>query len=172
MRGSAASAMFTPYFAMNRRTMAWVKAPPWRFATRPANTVSSFLGSRYCCWIASGGNKRWAPGEPKILSGTAFARCGRYDTIAAMALPPPLLDARHLRKRYGGSTVVDDLSFAIAPGECLGVIGPNGAGKTTTIRMCLGLVVPDEGSITAFGMPMPDEALAIKAQVGVVSQFD
>ncbi|HEY1228628.1 MAG TPA: ATP-binding cassette domain-containing protein, partial [Ramlibacter sp.] len=89
-----------------------------------------------------------------------------------MALAPPLFDARHLRKRYGDSTVVDDLSFAIAPGECLGVIGPNGAGKTTTIRICLGLTPPDDGSVTAFGLPMPDEALAIKGQVGVVSQFD
>ncbi|HYF44003.1 MAG TPA: ATP-binding cassette domain-containing protein [Ramlibacter sp.] len=83
-----------------------------------------------------------------------------------------LFDARHLTKRYGGQTVVDDLSFGIAPGECLGVIGPNGAGKTTTIRMCLGLTAPDEGSITALGLAMPRDARAIKAQLGVVSQFD
>jgi lipooligosaccharide transport system ATP-binding protein len=89
-----------------------------------------------------------------------------------MALAPPLFEARHLSKRYGGTAVVDDLSFSIAAGECLGVIGPNGAGKTTTIRLCLGLVEPDEGGITAFGLPMPAEALTIKAQVGVVSQFD
>jgi lipooligosaccharide transport system ATP-binding protein len=68
--------------------------------------------------------------------------------------------------------VVDDLSFTIAPGECLGVIGPNGAGKTTTIRMCLGLTVPDDGTIAALGLQMPRDALAIKAQLGVVSQFD
>ena len=78
----------------------------------------------------------------------------------------------HLSKRYGDSTVVNDVSFEIAPGECLGVIGPNGAGKTTTIRMCLGLTVPDAGSVTAFGLQMPRDALAIKAQLGVVSQFD
>jgi lipooligosaccharide transport system ATP-binding protein len=83
-----------------------------------------------------------------------------------------LFSAKGLVKRYGGSTVVDDLSFDIAPGECLGVIGPNGAGKTTTIRMCLGLTAPDAGSITAFNMPMPKEALAIKALMGVVSQND
>ncbi|HSV35420.1 MAG TPA: ATP-binding cassette domain-containing protein [Ramlibacter sp.] len=83
-----------------------------------------------------------------------------------------LLEARHLSKRYGGQTVVKDLSFDIAAGECLGVIGPNGAGKTTTIRMCLGLTVPDEGSLTALGLSMPRDALAIKAQLGVVSQFD
>jgi lipooligosaccharide transport system ATP-binding protein len=84
----------------------------------------------------------------------------------------PLFECRHLVKRYGTATVVDDLSFSISPGECLGVIGPNGAGKTTTIRMCLGLTAPDAGSITAFGLDMPRDALAIKAQLGVVSQMD
>jgi lipooligosaccharide transport system ATP-binding protein len=83
-----------------------------------------------------------------------------------------LFEARELSKRYGDADVVKDLSFHIAKGECLGVIGPNGAGKTTTIRMCLGLSVPDHGSIDALGLSMPRDALAIKAQVGVVSQFD
>jgi lipooligosaccharide transport system ATP-binding protein len=84
----------------------------------------------------------------------------------------PLLEARHLSKRYGDTAVVSGLSFHIAPGECLGVIGPNGAGKTTTIRMCLGLTAPSEGEIHALGYAMPRDALAIKAQLGVVSQFD
>lgn len=89
-----------------------------------------------------------------------------------------ILSVESLSKRYGDSTAVDAMSFAIAPGECLGVIGPNGAGKTTTIRMCLGLSVPDAGSITYFGqadqpaLRMPRDALAIKAQLGVVSQLD
>ncbi len=83
-----------------------------------------------------------------------------------------LFEARHLTKRYGEATVVSDLSFHIAPGECLGVIGPNGAGKTTTIRMCLGLTPPDGGEIQALGGAMPRDALAIKAQLGVVTQFD
>ena len=86
--------------------------------------------------------------------------------------PLPLFAAEALTKRYGDTTVVNALSFQIAPGECLGVIGPNGAGKTTTIRMCLGLTVPDAGQITALGLRMPQDALAIKAQLGVVSQFD
>jgi lipooligosaccharide transport system ATP-binding protein len=86
--------------------------------------------------------------------------------------PAPLFECHHLTKRFGEHTAVNDLSFAIAPGECLGVIGPNGAGKTTTIRMCLGLTVPDEGRVSAFGLEMPRDALAIKARLGVVSQFD
>ena len=85
----------------------------------------------------------------------------------------PLLSVDHLVKRYGETTVVNDLSFEIAPGECLGVIGPNGAGKTTTIRMCLGLTEPDGGSVGYFNdLTMPRDALAIKAQLGVVSQMD
>ena len=83
-----------------------------------------------------------------------------------------IFSVQGLFKRYGDATVVSDMSFQIAPGECLGVIGPNGAGKTTTIRMCLGLTMPDAGSVTAFGLAMPKDALAIKTQLGVVSQID
>ena len=84
----------------------------------------------------------------------------------------PLFECQHLVKHYGEATVVDDLSFQLQAGECLGVIGPNGAGKTTTLRMCLGLTVPDAGTIQAFGLSMPRDALAIKSRLGVVSQFD
>ena len=99
------------------------------------------------------------------------------------ALEPPatqtLVQVQHLHKKYGATTVVEDLSFSIGAGECLGVIGPNGAGKTTTIRMCLGLTRPDGGTMQyALGGPdemalaMPHDAMAIKARLGVVSQID
>ena len=100
------------------------------------------------------------------------------NSTAPRPAAPALLNVHALRKHYGAATVVDGVSFRIAPGECLGVIGPNGAGKTTTIRMCLGLTAPDGGSIhyqTGGGAPalsMPRDALAIKAQLGVVAQFD
>ena len=94
-------------------------------------------------------------------------------------MTPPLFEVVDLSKRYGSNLVVDQLSFSIAPGECLGIIGPNGAGKTTTIRMCLGLTSPDAGSISYFGggpdrtvLNMPQDALAIKERLGIVSQFD
>jgi len=84
-----------------------------------------------------------------------------------------LLNVENLVKSFGNHTVVDDLSFHISPGECLGVIGPNGAGKTTTLRMCLGLTEPDAGSITYFqNLSMPEDALAIKSRLGVVAQMD
>lgn len=85
----------------------------------------------------------------------------------------PLLSVENLVKRYGDARVVQDLSFHINPGECLGVIGPNGAGKTTTLRMCLGLTEPGSGQIRYFdGLQMPGDALAIKARLGVVAQSD
>lgn len=88
------------------------------------------------------------------------------------AMTQPLFEVTDLVKRYGDATVVNGLGFRIDPGECLGVIGPNGAGKTTTIKMCLGLTAPDAGRITAFGLDMPRDALAIKARLGVVAQMD
>jgi len=84
----------------------------------------------------------------------------------------PLFRIDRLHKKFGGNTVVDDLSLAIAPGECLGIIGPNGAGKTTTLRMCLGLVAPDSGYIEAFGLPIPQQVREAKKRIGVVTQFD
>ena len=91
---------------------------------------------------------------------------------AAASLNEPLLRLQHLHKSFAGTTVVNDLSLEIRPGECLGVIGPNGAGKTTTIRMCLGLTAPDAGSIEAFGWPIPQHVREAKKRIGVVTQFD
>jgi lipooligosaccharide transport system ATP-binding protein len=87
-------------------------------------------------------------------------------------MPEALFRISHLVKHYNGKPVVDDLSLEIRQGECLGVIGPNGAGKTTTIRMGLGLVAPDGGTIEAFGLPIPRQVREAKRRIGVVTQFD
>jgi lipooligosaccharide transport system ATP-binding protein len=83
-----------------------------------------------------------------------------------------LFEAQHLVKNYGANRVVDDLNFHITRGECFGIIGPNGAGKTTTLKICLGQTHADSGSVTAFGLDVPSNLLAVKARMGVVSQFD
>ena len=77
-----------------------------------------------------------------------------------------------LRKRYGDNEVVAGTNLAIARGECFGLLGPNGAGKTTTLRLCLGLIDPDGGSIELMGRPVPGEARAARERVGVVPQHD
>ena len=82
------------------------------------------------------------------------------------------LEARGLRKIYGGNEVVRGIDFQVAPGECFGLLGPNGAGKTTTLRICLGLTRPDGGEARLLGHPAPREARIARKRVGVVPQFD
>ena len=60
----------------------------------------------------------------------------------------PLFEASLLNKHFGTHHAVKDLSFQIAPGECLGVIGPNGAGKTTTLRAISNLLQGERGAVT------------------------
>jgi ABC-2 type transport system ATP-binding protein len=65
----------------------------------------------------------------------------------------PPLEARGLTKRFGSTTAVEDLTFAIEAGRITGFLGPNGAGKTTTLRMLLGLVHQTAGEALVDGMP-------------------
>jgi ABC-2 type transport system ATP-binding protein len=58
-----------------------------------------------------------------------------------------------VRKRYGEVQALDGISFAAQPGQVFGFLGPNGAGKTTTMRIVLGILDPDEGSVTWRGEP-------------------
>jgi ABC-2 type transport system ATP-binding protein len=62
-----------------------------------------------------------------------------------------VLRATHLRKTFGKSVAVDDVSLTIHRGEILGLLGPNGAGKTTTIQLLLGVTGRTAGRITVFG---------------------
>jgi len=82
------------------------------------------------------------------------------------------LSVSGLRKAYGGTNVVDGISFTLKRGECYGLLGPNGAGKTTTLRLALGLIAPDAGEIQLSGLPVPAQARQARMRVGVVPQMD
>jgi ABC-2 type transport system ATP-binding protein len=62
-----------------------------------------------------------------------------------------MIEVRDLRKRYGRTVAVDNLSFTVPPGQVTGFVGPNGAGKSTTMRVILGLDAPDAGSALVNG---------------------
>ena len=64
-----------------------------------------------------------------------------------------MIEAQGLTKRYGNKLAVNNLSFAIKPGQVTGFLGPNGAGKSTTMRMILGLDAPTSGQVTVGGRP-------------------
>ncbi len=66
-------------------------------------------------------------------------------------LDSAVLSIVNTNKEFAGVRAVDNVSFDINKGEIVGFLGPNGAGKTTTLRMALGLIKPDQGSIELFG---------------------
>ena len=67
-------------------------------------------------------------------------------------MPAAVIEVEHLRKAYGSTVAVDDVSFAVGTGEIFGVLGPNGAGKTTTVECVIGLRASDRGSIRVMGL--------------------
>ena len=71
------------------------------------------------------------------------------------------IEVSGLVKRFGGKTVVDNVSMSVAEGEIVGFLGPNGSGKTTTIRMLMGLIEPTSGSARVLGRPMPRSSRSI-----------
>ena len=84
----------------------------------------------------------------------------------------PPLKLTGLTKRYGDTVVVDGLDLELTPGRCHGLLGPNGAGKTTTLRLALGLIEADAGSVELLGHTLPEHAAPARARVGVVPQMD
>jgi ABC-2 type transport system ATP-binding protein len=81
----------------------------------------------------------------------------------------PAIRARGLVKRYGRITAVDEVDLTVSPGDVYGYLGPNGAGKTTTLRMMLGLIRPDAGTVELFGRnPLLDGVRALDGVAGFV----
>ncbi len=81
----------------------------------------------------------------------------------------PPVRARGLVKRYKEVLAVDHIDLNVDAGDVYGFLGPNGAGKTTTLRMCLGLIVPSEGTVELFGRdPMHAGAGALEGVAGFV----
>src|SRR4051812_9066389 len=78
------------------------------------------------------------------------------------------IEVRNLRKTYGETVAVEDVSFTVEEGEIFGVLGPNGAGKTTTVETIAGLRVPDAGRVRVLGRDPGDPEL--RELVGVQLQ--
>jgi len=81
-----------------------------------------------------------------------------------------VVDVRHLTKRFGKFTAVDDLSLTVNEGEIFGFLGSNGAGKTTAIRIMCGLLKPTSGSAAVLGFDVSHDPEEIKRRIGYMSQ--
>ena len=81
-----------------------------------------------------------------------------------------MIDVRHLTKRYGERTAVNDLSFSVERGEVVGFLGPNGAGKSTTLRMLTGFLEPSAGEVRIAGFDAKKQPLEVKRSVGYMPE--
>ena len=77
-----------------------------------------------------------------------------------------MIEVAHLTKEFGDFTAVRDVSFTIAPGECVGFLGPNGAGKTTTMRVIAGIFPPTSGTVRVGGHDVQRDPNATRRLVG------
>ncbi|MBN1295697.1 ABC transporter ATP-binding protein [bacterium] len=81
-----------------------------------------------------------------------------------------MLEITQLKKSFKSLVAVNNLSFAVHPGEIYGLLGPNGAGKTTTIHMITGLLEPDSGTIRFDNDDVTRAPVAFKRHLGVAPQ--
>jgi ABC-2 type transport system ATP-binding protein len=78
----------------------------------------------------------------------------------------PIISVKNLRKTYGSTVAVDDISFEVAEGEIFGFLGPNGAGKTTTVECLQALRQPDSGEMNILGLDPRHNAPALRRKIG------
>jgi ABC-2 type transport system ATP-binding protein len=84
--------------------------------------------------------------------------------------PTSVIRTENLRKEYGSTVAVNDVSLTIQEGEIFGLLGPNGAGKTTLVEILQGLRTPTAGSATVLDIPIQERLETIKNRIGVVPQ--
>lgn len=106
----------------------------------------------------------WVRMAPRARQAKGKARLNAYDKLVTeemerlpetveIYIPPGprlgqvVIEAEHLRKGFGETLLIEDLSFRLPPGGIVGVIGPNGAGKTTLFKMITGQEQPDSGTL-------------------------
>jgi ABC-2 type transport system ATP-binding protein len=79
-----------------------------------------------------------------------------------------VIEIEGLEKFYGDLPAVQALSFAVGPGEVLGLVGPNGAGKTTTLRSIAGIVIPTRGRVRIAGRDLATDPVGAKSALAFI----
>jgi ABC-2 type transport system ATP-binding protein len=82
-----------------------------------------------------------------------------------------VIEVTGLTKRYGGKSVVDDISFHVDQGEIFGILGPNGAGKTTAVECMEGLRRRDDGEVRILGLDPLNDRHRLHQRIGVQLQL-
>ena len=82
-----------------------------------------------------------------------------------------MIELENLVKNFGDLTAVDDLSLTVEKGEFVAVLGPNAAGKTTTIKMLVGLIKPDSGTVRVCDIDVQTDPIAVRRHLAYVPDF-
>jgi energy-dependent translational throttle protein EttA len=113
------------------RELEWIRLSPRARVAKPKARVAAYEK------LLQEANANDGPAEPIELELPAGPRLGNV-----------VVEAKEVRKGFGGRVLFDHLSFSLPPGGIVGVIGPNGAGKTTLMKMIIGTEKPDAGTLT------------------------
>ena len=106
----------------------------------------------------------------KEPEGAAVMSSTAVDAPAAARATEPVIEVKHLVRKFGDFVAVQDTSFSVRKGEVFGLLGPNGAGKTTTFRMLCGLLPATSGSLSVAGVNLRDARATARRRIGYVSQ--
>src|SRR5271156_5145964 len=90
--------------------------------------------------------------------------------MSSFKVTHPVIQVSGIRKTYGSTLAVDEVSFEVKEGEIFGLIGPNGAGKTTTMECIEGLRTPDRGGISVLGLDPFSDVYKLQERIGVQLQ--
>ena len=90
--------------------------------------------------------------------------------MSTLSASRPVIEVSGVRKTYGATVAVDEVSFTVNDGEIFGLIGPNGAGKTTTMECIEGLRTPDRGKISVLGLDPFRQVYQLQERIGVQLQ--
>jgi len=124
--------------------------------------------SRHTRLINNHAQLRAAVLRSDILFGTAATASGHR--MGASGSPRPVIQVSGIRKTYGTTVAVSDVSFEVSEGEVFGLIGPNGAGKTTTMECVEGVRRPDRGDISILGLDPFRDVYQVQNRIGVQLQ--
>ncbi|MBD2055932.1 ABC transporter ATP-binding protein [Oculatella sp. FACHB-28] len=81
-----------------------------------------------------------------------------------------MIEVEHLSKVYGSTPAIQDVTFAVEPGEILGFLGPNGAGKTTTMRILTGYLPATGGTAKVAGFDVHEDSMAVRKRIGYLPE--
>ena len=132
--------------------------PPSAPATRPSDAIAPESRS-------DDGHGERGEERPEFTSGRDAHRAAQ-----PRGGEMSIIRARHLTKRFGDFTAVDDLSFEVTPGSIFAFLGANGSGKSTTIRMLIGLLTPTAGAVEVAGVDVIRSPRRVRDLIGYMGQ--